>query len=133
MGKLLLVPKTTAGETTTTASSLEIHGSTVNPVNAFFEGAYLRQVRSPVLQPTQQLIVWHSHAWDLKYPERRCQAIKVAIALLRFLKSEDVINTYVAKAKSVEISEQPSNVDNSRFFFNSLLLLYLVATGKVNI
>ena len=86
-----------------------------------------------MLQPTQQLIVWHSYAWDLKYPERRCQAIKVAIALLRFLKSEDVINTYVAKAKSVEISEQPSNVDNSRFFFNSLLLLYLVATGKVNI
>lgn len=57
----------------------------------------------------------------------------MAISLLRFLKSEDVINTYVAKAKSVEVSEQPSNVDNSRFFFNSLLLLYFVATGIVGI
>lgn len=73
------------------------------------------------------------------YPEGRCQAIKAAIALLRFLKSEDVINTYVAKAKSVEISGQPPNIGNSRFFINSfllslsLLLLFSVVTGKVDI
>jgi len=53
-------------------------------VNAFFEAAYLRQVRSPVLQPKQQLIVWRSGACNLKYPEGRCQTIKAAIALLHF-------------------------------------------------
>lgn len=33
--------------------AVEIHGSKIKLVNAFFGGAYLRQARSPALQPTR--------------------------------------------------------------------------------
>lgn len=76
---------------------VEIHGSRIRVVNAFFSGSYLAQVTSLFLRRNQRVLAWCSPQFNMKEPSERVQALRMAIALVRLMKSGHAVNARLSR------------------------------------
>lgn len=76
---------------------VEIHGSRIRVMNAFFSGSYLAQVTSPILRRNQHVFTWSSPQFNMKEPSERVQALRMALGLVRLIKSGEATNARLSR------------------------------------
>ncbi|KAJ9370317.1 hypothetical protein DTO282E5_5026 [Paecilomyces variotii] len=74
---------------------ISIHGTQLRLVTARFKEGYLRQVNSSMVAQTEYVVVFRSRPFDLKLDEGRVQAVKAIIALLRWIKSGNSLQSTI--------------------------------------
>ncbi|KAJ9193527.1 hypothetical protein DTO207G8_2472 [Paecilomyces variotii] len=74
---------------------ISIHGTEVRLVTARFKEGYLRQVNSSMVARTEYLVVFRSRPFDIITDEGRVQAVRAIIALLRWIKSGNSLQSTI--------------------------------------
>ncbi|RAL00577.1 uncharacterized protein BO80DRAFT_445301 [Aspergillus ibericus CBS 121593] len=76
---------------------ITMHGTRLRLLQGDFSRAYLCGVRSKTLARTQLLVVKRSDEFNVKYPDRRVEALKAVMGLLRFIKLGTYRNAYLER------------------------------------
>lgn len=65
-------------------------------MNALFSGSYLAQVTQPY-PPPQHVLAWYSPQFSMKEPSERVQALRMALGLVRLIKSGEAVNAHLSR------------------------------------